>query len=115
MLGCLASARDFMNTKLLDRVPRYASLLGLLGLIGMAGIFNPPLAKLSCLSFLSYACYFRFLAKPPQDATAILMANLGCLGCFAPLLSDVLPPTIGFIGFAGFCGLYDSSSRKPAA
>jgi hypothetical protein len=48
---------------LLDRVPRYASLLGLLGLIGLAGIFDPALYRASALCFLSYFAFFRFFRR----------------------------------------------------
>jgi hypothetical protein len=115
-----------MTTQFLDRVPRYASLLGLLGFTGIAGVFNPDLLRLSFFSFLSYLCYFRFFrwfAKPPQEKTvSLLVPFLGLFwGAFAlfsmPWLSSI-SPMFGFVGFAGFCGLYDSSSRpaqNPAA
>jgi hypothetical protein len=116
-----------MTTQFFNRTPRYASLLGLLGLAGIAGVFNPELSRLSFLSFLSYLCYFRFLrwfAGPPQERTVasvllpVLGAFLGALLLFSvPWLSSI-SPVFGFVGFAGFCGLYDSSSRpaqSPAA
>lgn len=105
-----------MTTQILDRVPRYASLLGLLGLAGIAGIFNPELSRLSFLSFLSYLCYFRFLlwfGKQKHEVTVVSIL-VPCLGGFLPLAligSDSVSPMLGFIGFAGFCGLYDSSNQ----
>lgn len=108
-----------MDTKLLDRVPRFLSLLGLLGLIGLAGVFNPQLLRWSALSFLSYLCYFRFLRwfmKPRPNITTS--------GIFIPLLGGLIwivaetifpgliesSPLFGFIGFAGFLGLYEPAS-----
>ncbi len=100
-----------MDTKLLDRVPRFLSLLGLLGLIGLAGVFNPQLFRWSALSFLSYLCYFRFLRwfiKPRPDiaASGIFVPLQGGLiwivvGTFFPGLTES-SPLFGFIGFAGF-------------
>jgi hypothetical protein len=113
-----------MTVKLLDRVPRYLSLLGILGLIGIAGIFYPQLAGFSSLSFLSFFCYFRFLrwfAKPQPEVTisSLLVPFLGAiiagasLLLFPGLLSDA--PMFGLIGFAGYLGLYepaDGSQKK---
>jgi hypothetical protein len=109
-----------MITKLLDRVPRILSLLGLLGLIGLAGLFDPPLLWFSTLSFLSYLCYFRFLSwflkpQPPVTTAGILVPLLGGL---IWIIAEVLfpaglesSPLFGFIGFAGFLGLYEPASE----
>jgi len=105
-----------MITKLLDRVPRFLSLLGLLGLLGLGGIFDPQLLRFSALSFLSYLCYFRFLRwfiKPrPIRPTAGFLVPL--LGSMIWIVAEVLFPgglesfpLFGFIGFAGFLGLYE--------
>jgi hypothetical protein len=116
--------RKTMITKFLDRVPRAMSLLGLLGLIGLAGIFNPQLARFSALSFLSYFCYFRFLRwfvqpQPPLTGAGLFVPLLGALLWI--VLQTLYPeliatsPTFGFIGFAGFLGLYqpaNDSQRK---
>jgi len=110
-----------MFTKLLDRVPRYLSLLGFLGIIGLAGIFDPQLTRFSALSFLSYMCYFRFFiwfAKPRPEVTVagILVPLLGIIiwvgsqVMYPGLLS--ITPMFGFIGFAGFLGLYESNGRS---
>jgi hypothetical protein len=108
-----------MITKLLDRVPRLLSLLGLLGLVGLAGVFNTELLRFSALSFLSYLCYFRFLrwfVKPqlPMTIAGILVPLVGIM---VWILSQVLypgllavAPMFGFIGFAGFLGLYEPAS-----
>jgi hypothetical protein len=110
-----------MNKRLLDRVPRYASLLGLLGLIGMAGVFDPRFGVFSFLSFLSYLCYFRFFqwfAKPPQNVRDRIVPFLGMLPAILLPWLGSMSPMFGFIGFSGFCGLYDSTirpQRKPAA
>jgi hypothetical protein len=115
-----------MTTKLLDRIPRTLSLLGLLGIIGVAGIFDPQLWRFSALSFLSYICYFRFFrwfAKPRPEVTAasigiwFLGFILGSLatGIYPGLFS--VSPMLGFLGFAGFLGLYeptDASRSHPA-
>lgn len=104
-----------MITKFLDRVPRALSLLGLLGLIGLAGVFDPQLSRLSALSFLSYLCYFRFLRwfvkpQPPMTTAGILVPLIGIMVwivsqvIFPGLLA--IAPMFGFIGFAGFLGLY---------
>jgi len=109
-----------MITQLLDRAPRFLSLLGLLGLIGLAGIFDPQLLRFSALSFLSYLCYFRFLrwfVKPhPPLTTAGMLVPL--LGGMIWIVAEVLfhgtlenSPFFGFIGFAGFLGLYEPVSE----
>jgi hypothetical protein len=110
-----------MFTKLLDRVPRVLSLLGLLGLIGLAGVFDPQLSRFSALSFLSYLCYFRFFRwfvkpQPPITTTGILVPLLGVViwiivQAIYPGLFTVVP-MFGFIGFAGFLGLYEPASRS---
>ncbi len=113
-----------MNTKFFDRVPRFLSLLGLLGLIGLAGVFDPQLLRFSALSFLSFLCYFRFLRwfiKPRPDITvsAIFIPLLG--GLVWIIAETFLPgliensPLFGFIGFAGFLGLYEPASRAASA
>jgi hypothetical protein len=105
-----------MTTKFLDRVPRLLSLLGLLGLIGLAGIFDPQLFRFSTLSFLSYLCYFRFLRwfvkpRPPITTASFLVPLLG--GMIWIVAEFLFPgglesfPLFGFIGFAGFLGLYE--------
>lgn len=110
-----------MFTKLIDRVPRYLSLLGLLGLIGLAGVFEPQLSRLSALSFLSYLCYFRFLRwfvkpQPAMTATGILVPLFGIMiwivsqSLIPGLLASA--PMFGFIGFAGFFGLYEPTTRS---
>ena len=109
-----------MITKFLDRVPRLLSLLGLLGLIGLAGIFEPQLFRFSALSFLSYLCYFRFLRwfvkpHPLMTTPKILVPLLG--GMIRIVVETLFPggfessPLFGFIGFAGFLGLYEPVSR----
>lgn len=110
-----------MTTKLIDRLPRFLSLLGLLGLIGLAGIFYPPLSRFTALSFLSYLCYFRFLRwfikpQPVMTAAGILVPLLGAMiwivsqTLFPGLLASA--PMFGFIGFAGFLGLYEPSTQS---
>jgi hypothetical protein len=110
-----------MITKLIDRVPRFLSLLGLLGLIGLAGVFDPQLSRFSTLSFLSYLCYFRFLRwfvkpQPSLNAAGILVPLLGTIiwivaqTLFPGLLASA--PMFGFIGFAGFLGLYEPATRS---
>jgi hypothetical protein len=109
-----------MITQFLDRVPRILSLLGLLGLIGLAGIFDPQLFRFSALSFLSYLCYFRFLRwfvkpRPLMTTTSILVPLLG--GMIWIVAETLFPGDLessllfGFIGFAGFLGLYEPVSR----
>ena len=110
-----------MTIKLIDRVPRFLSLLGLLGLIGLAGVFNPQLSRLSALSFLSYLCYFRFLRwfvkpQPAMTPAGIMVPLLGAIiwGVFQVLFPELLAsPMFGFIGFAGFLGLYEPASGLP--
>ena len=110
-----------MTTKLMDRVPRVLSLLGLLGLIGLTGIFYPQLSQFAALSFLSYLCYFRFLRwfikpQPAMTAAGILVPLLGAIiwivfqTLFPGLLASA--PMFGFIGFAGFLGLYEPSATS---
>jgi hypothetical protein len=111
-----------MVIKLLEQVPRYLSLLGLLGLIGVAGIFNPQLMQYSALSFLSYLCYFRFFCwfakpSPPVTATSVRVWILGIIvGILAMAIFPSLfdnSPIFGFIGFAGYLGLYGSQADDP--
>lgn len=108
-----------MFTKYVDRVPRFLSLLGLLGLIGLAGLFNPQLSRFSTLSFLSYLCYFRFLRwfirpRPAITPVGIMVPLLGSLVWIVveTFSSGLLTssPLFGFIGFAGFLGLYEPAS-----
>jgi hypothetical protein len=107
-----------MITNLVDRVPRFLSLLGLLGLIGLAGVFNPQLSRWSALSFLSYLCYFRFLRwfLKPQPATTPAGILVPLLGAIVWVVFQVLfpelwaSPMFGFVGFAGFLGLYEPVS-----
>jgi hypothetical protein len=108
-----------MFTKLLERVPRLLSLLGLLGLIGLAGVFDPQLLRFSALSFLSYICYFRFLRwfvkpQPPMTMAGILIPLVGVMFwvVFQVLYPGLLAtaPMFGFIGFAGFAGLYEPAA-----
>jgi hypothetical protein len=103
---------------LLDHVPRYASLLGLLGLIGLAGIVDPALYRLSALSFLSYLAFFRFFrrfidpdyARRAQPALFLLLAFL--VAVLSPWLLSIAP-WFGFVGFAGWCALYDPTPTAP--
>jgi hypothetical protein len=116
-----------MVTKYIERVPRFLSLFGLLGLIGLAGFFNPQFSRFSALSFLSYLCYFRFLRwfikpRPPVKSMDIFVPLLGSIiWIVAETINPGLlanSPLFGFIGFAGFLGLYESatgSQRKIAA
>jgi hypothetical protein len=109
-----------MTTRLLDRVPRFLSLLGLLGLVGLAGVFDPQLLRFSALSFLSYLCYFRFLRwfikpRPLIKPAGILLPLLGSL---IWIVAEILFPEglesfpfVGFIGFAGYLGLYEPGSE----
>lgn len=112
---------ETMFTKYLDRVPKFLSLPGLLGLIGLAGVFDSHLLRFSALSFLSYVCYFRFLRwfivkpQPPLTGTGILVPLLGIIVSIVPqlifpaMLSTV--PSFGFIGFAGFLGLFEPAGE----
>ena len=116
-----------MIAKYIDRVPRFLSLFGFLGLIGLAGFFNPQFLRFSALSFLSYICYFRFLRwfiKPrapikPMDIFVPLVGSI--IWIVAEAINPGLSansPFFGFIGFAGFLGLYESaggSQRNIAA
>jgi hypothetical protein len=113
-----------MFTKLLDRVPRFLSLFGLLGLTGLAGIFDPQLSRFSALSFLSYMCYFRFFswfARPRPEVTVKgLLVPL--LGIMIWAVSEVIypglltiSPLFGFIGFAGYLGLYESTRETQSS
>lgn len=108
-----------MVIKFLDRVPRLLSMLGMLGILGLAGVVNPQFLYLSALSFLSYLCYFRFLRwfvkpRPTITTSGILVPLLGGLVWIAA--ETVFPeliessPLFGFIGFAGFLGLYEPAS-----
>jgi hypothetical protein len=103
-----------MNTALFDRVPRLLSLLGLLGLLGLGGFFVPDLWGLSALSFLSYVCYFRFLGlivRPQPEAKVVWVWLLGFVAALVSMLFTPWifsnSPIFGFLGFAGFLGLYD--------
>ena len=103
---------------LLDRVPRYASLLGLLGLIGLAGVFDPALYRLSALSFLSYLAFFRFFRRfiDPGYGPTAQSARFLLLACLAAVLSPWLlsiAPWLGFVGCAGWCALYDPAPTAP--
>jgi hypothetical protein len=103
---------------LLDRVPRYASMLGLLGFIGLAGVIDPALYRLSALSFLSYLAFFRFFRRfidPYYGPTAqsilfLLLASL--VAVLSPWLLAT-SPWFGFVGFAGWCALYDHTPTVP--
>jgi hypothetical protein len=77
----------------LDRIPRYVSLLGLLGLLGLAGLVDPAWYCLSALSFLSYLAFFRFFRRfidptygPTTQSTLMLLPAFLWLcsthGCF---------------------------------
>jgi len=102
----------------LDRVPRYVSLLGLLGLIGLAGLFDPAWYRLSALSFLSYLAFFRFFRRfidptygPTTQSTLILLPAFLVAVLYPWLLS--IAPWFGFVGWAGWCALYDPSPTAP--
>ena len=104
---------------LLDRVPRYASLLGLLGLIGLAGVADPALYRFSALSFLSYLAFFRFFrqfgdpdygTQTMQSAPFLLLAIV--VLALAPWLLSI-GPLFGLVGFAGWCALYDPIPTAP--
>ena len=108
---------------LLDRVPRYASLLGILGLIGLAGVADPGLYRFSALSFLSYLAFFRFFRRfgdpgygpTRQSAPFLLLAMV--VAALAPWLLSIAP-LFGLVGFAGWCALYDpipTAARTPPA
>jgi hypothetical protein len=109
--------------RLLDRVPRYASLLRLLGLIGLAGVFDPALYRLSALSFLSYLAFFRFFRRfiDPDYGPTAQPAPFLLLACLVAVLSPWLlsiSPWSGFVGCAGWCALYDhapTAPRRPVA
>lgn len=96
----------------LDRGPRYASLLGLLGLIGVAGVADPELYRFSVLSFLSYISFFRFFrgffdpSYGPTIASAPFLVLAIVVGAVSPVL-QAISPMFGFVGFAGYCGLFD--------
>ena len=104
--------------RLLDRVPRYASLLGLLGLIGLAGVFDPALYRLRALSFLSYLAFFRFFRRfidpdygpTAQSAPFLLLTFLAAV--LSPWLLSI-SPWFGFVGCAGWCALYDPAPTAP--
>jgi hypothetical protein len=103
---------------LLDRVPRYASLLGLLGLIGLAGVFDPTLYRWSALSFLSYLAFFRFFRRfidPDYGPTAqpvLFLLPAFLVAVLSPWLLSI-SPWFGFAGFAGWCALYDPAPTTP--
>ena len=96
----------------MDRIPRYASLLGLLGLAGVAGVVDPELYRLSALSFLSYSSFFRFFRRfvDPNYGPTVVSLPLLAFAIFVavgfPCLFSI-SPMFGFLGFAGCCGLYD--------
>lgn len=103
---------------LLDRVPRFASLLGLLGLLGLAGFVRPELFALSFLSFLSYLAFFRFFrrfldpaAGPTPQAAPFLLPAFAVL-VLVPWLAP-LSPAFGFFGFAGWGALYEPTRPAP--
>jgi len=105
----------------LDRVPRFASLLGLLGLIGLAGVIDPEWYRFSSLSFLSYLSFFRFFRRfvdpdygpTEQSAPFLVLAILVAAIPSVWLLS--ISPMFGFLGFAGSLGLYDPPRTAPRA
>ena len=89
---------------LLDRVPRYASLLGLLGLIGLAGIIDPALYRWSALSFLSYLAFFRYFRRfidPDYELTAQSVLFLPLAFLVALLAPWLLTPVFGGTGVVG--------------
>jgi hypothetical protein len=104
--------------RLLDRLPRYASLLGVAGLIGLAGVVDPALYRLSALSFLSYLAFFRFFRRfidreyrPTAQVVPFLL-----LACLVVVLSPWLlsiAPWLDFVGCAGWCALYDPAPTAP--
>jgi hypothetical protein len=102
----------------LDRVPRYVSLLGLLGLIGLAGLFDPAWYRLSALSFLSYLAFFRFFRRfidpqyGPTGQSALFLLPAFLVALLSPWLLSI-SPWLGFVGFAGWCALYDPASTAP--
>jgi hypothetical protein len=103
---------------LLDRIPRYSSLLGLLGLVGVAGVIDPEWYRFSALSFLSYLSFFRFFRRfadpaygPTAQSVPFLVVAL-LVAAVGPLLLSIWPG-FGFVGFAGWCGLYDTTRSAP--
>ena len=103
---------------LLDRIPRFASLLGFLGLIGLAGIFNPGLYSFGALSFLSYLAFFRFFRRfgdsdygPTAQSAPFLLLAIVVAVLSSWLIS--ISPLFGFLGFAGWIALYDPTPRSP--
>jgi Protein of unknown function (DUF3796) len=103
---------------LLDRVPRYASLLGLLGLIGFAGVFDPALYRWSALSFLSYLAFFRFFRRfinptyVPTARSGIVLLAAFLVAVLSPWLLAITP-LFGLVGFAGWSALYDPTPTAP--
>jgi hypothetical protein len=103
---------------LLDRVPRYASLLGLLGLIGLAGLFDPALYRASALSFLSYLAFFRFFRRfidptyGPTTHSTLMLLPAFLVALLSPWLLSIAP-WFGFVGCAGWCALYDPAPTAP--
>src|SRR5689334_16919907 len=97
---------------LLDRVPRYACLLGLLGLIGLAGVVDPALYHWSALSFLSYLAFFRFFRRfidptyAPTNRSWLVLLPAFLAAAFSPWLLAITP-WFGLVGFAGWAALYD--------
>jgi hypothetical protein len=106
-----------MMTQLLDRVPRYASLMGLSGLIGLGGIFDPEWCRFSAFSFLSFLCFFRFFrcfVDPyfgPTATTAPVLVWAIVMGT-AGLVLTSNSPVFGLAGFAGYFGLYHPARRQ---
>jgi len=104
--------------RLLDRVPRSASLLGLLGLIGLAGVFDPALYRLSALSFLSYLAFFRFFRRfidptyAPTTRSGLFLLPAFLVAVLSPWLLAITP-LFGLVGFAGWCALYDPIPTAP--
>jgi hypothetical protein len=104
--------------RLLDRIPRYASLLGLLALIALAGVFDPGLYRLGALSFLSYLAFFRFFRRfiDPDYGPTVQSIPLLLLTFLVAVLSPWLlsiAPWFGFIGCAGWYALYDPAPTAP--
>jgi hypothetical protein len=103
---------------LLDRVPRYASLLGLLGLIGLVGFLDPAWYHLSALSFLSYLAFFRFFRRftdptyGPTTQSMLMLLPAFLVVLLSPWLLSIAP-WFGFVGCAGWCALYDPAPTAP--
>ncbi len=111
------SQRNFLW--LLDRVPRWASLLGVLGLIGLAGLVNPVYYRFSALSFLTYLAFFRFFRRlgdptygPTAQGAPWLIVPI-VVAAVAPWLL-LVSPLLGFLGFLGWGALCDAAPRARA-